>query len=37
MSFGVTRIGIEHATHLGYNVTSLFCSFLGCDTVQSCT
>jgi len=37
MPFDVTRLGIEQAAHLGYNVTSLCCSFVGSDTVQSCT
>jgi hypothetical protein len=37
MIFDVTRLRIEQATHLGYNITSLCCSFVGCDTVQSCT
>jgi hypothetical protein len=36
MPFDVTRLRIEQAAHLGYNVTSLCCSFDDCETVQSC-
>jgi hypothetical protein len=36
MPFDVTRLRIEQAAHLRYNVTSLRCSFVGCDTMQSC-
>ena len=37
MPFDVTRLRIEQAAHLGYSVTSLCCSFVDCDRVQSCT
>jgi len=36
MPLDVTRLRIEQSAHLGYNVTGLCCSFVGCDTVQSC-
>jgi hypothetical protein len=36
MPFVVWRLRTEQAALLGYNVTSLCCGYLCCDTVQSC-